>query len=244
MSKTNNDGNFEEIEKFLHGQLSPEAELLFYQRLKTDEAFLRDFQLWTNLEDWLEEVTENEIKAAVNIQPMGSARHEGENKGIVLKMLTNKKQPVGVMLVLMVCFGGLMYWYVRFYKSDSELVTGQMSYVEGNTNTGKGAFEGDGSVEAKVPLNWRAEKYEGKDIMYQFFYPDSLSSPTEIIFRVPDLTKDFAKGAILFYSWSHKKFILKMDNQVFFINKTHDWEKLVPHKNEENLRPDSNNSDN
>jgi hypothetical protein len=207
-----NDDNFDRIEDYFEGNLDKEEQLSFLQKLRDDDAFYKDFQLWTNLDEWLEELPSIEIRQILVPKT--------EEKPIFTLIKTPKiVWSIACSIMLLLGFG----WYKLSQNKSLKEQNGQLEFAVINLpdNGGKG-FGGGG--EGKLVYEKTAFKVAEnaqKDTTYTF-----ANKPLNLVVRVPKIEDKMEINWKLLYDYKNKEFQLFIRDKKFIIKETTKWTKL------------------
>ena len=205
--------NFDFIENYIEGNLEEKEEITFLQKLRDDDALYQDFQLWTHLDDWLEEIPGFEIRQALQVEVKGRAI-----KPIYIS--TTIKVLAACVIPLLI---GLGLNYHEYNKNLPQLA-GQFQYAEINApKSGNGLVEGDNSKPHFYDKPFEVIAFSQKDTTYQFTF-----EPFMLKFRLPKVYKKFGKNLNIIYDYELGKYTMTLENQTFNIQESKEWKKLYP----------------
>jgi hypothetical protein len=207
-----NDDNFDKIEEYLEGNLDKGEQLSFLQKLRDDDAFYRDFQLWTNLDEWLEELPSIEIRQILVPTP--------EEKPIFRLIKTPKiVWSIACAIMLLLGFG----WYKLFQNKTLKEQNSQLEFAVINlpNNGGKGFGGGSDGGLVYEKIAFKVIENTQNDTTYTFAL-----KPLNLVVRVPEIEDSLLRNWILVYDYKNKNFQLSIKNKKFIINESLKWTKL------------------
>lgn len=213
---------FDEMEAYIQGKLDRKNEIEFLERLKVDDVFFQDFQLWTKLESWFEEDNFSEIESILNerIREENQLNNPSNNRRfLVLKQIIK----IAACMIFLGSFFTLIY--KQFYDLDS---------INGSFTYSKGLFVNssfDSKTIGRLPkykvssIDWLIESQIGEsDSTYQFIFEEDI--PKRILLRVPKIKYNIKDRMSICFSDSLNMFILKIDNKEFILSPSKKWTKL------------------
>lgn len=208
--------NFDNIEDYIEGNLDKNEEIIFLQKLRDDDDFYQDFQLWTNLDDWLEELPAFEIRQALRVEVRAiKVIPFHKKKSFIYSM-------VSCAVLVLLGFG----WYLIEKNRTIPQLLGEIQYAEINASkSGQGMAGGDNSKPSFSNQPFEAIAYAQKDTTYQFSF-----EPFKIKFRLPKVYKSFGKNLTIIYDYKLDKYTMTLGNQAFNIEESKEWKKLYPPK--------------
>lgn len=197
------------IEDFLKGNLDKKNREIILRKLSLDDAFYQDFQLWVNLDDWLEELPAFEINQVLDMDVRETIPIY-KRYPIVFSMACS---------ILLLIYTG-WYFYQKYDSVDK--LTGQFSYTEiNNPQNDQGMAGGDNTKPNITQQAFEASTYEQIDTTYQF----SLQ-PFMLKVRMPKVSKKFGKNLHVVYDYNIDKYKMTLENQTFNIEESTEWKKL------------------
>jgi hypothetical protein len=215
--KTEND-NFDLIDDFMEGNLDEQGEKDFFQRLDTDEDFYQDFQLWNNIDDWLDELPDFEIREALIDIP--EVAEKSKKVAWLSSLLRNPfmKLSVACSVLLVLGFG------IYFLTKDDGLkeLSGQVKFgvVVPLGVMGSGFGDTKGSIKFKNK-QFSVERFLQIDTTYTFS-----RNPFELKFRTLKITETFGENMVIKYNFSTKKYEFYIGKTLYNLEETNTWKKL------------------
>lgn len=213
---------FDEIEDYIKGNLDKKSEVMFLERLKTDDILYQDFQLWTKLEQWFEEDTFSEIEAILDeaISNEKTLNSRVQNKRSII---FNQLFKIAACTLFLGLFISIIY--KQFYDISS--MNGSFTYSKGlfiNSNSGNKKLEGLSKYNFSS-IDWLIEAQEhSNDTTYQFIFDENI--PKRILLRVPQIRYNFKDKMSIHFIDSSNSYILKIDYKEFMLSPTQKWTKL------------------
>ena len=201
------------MDDFLKGKLDENAKEGVLRRLSFDDNFYQDFQLWSNLDDWLEELPAFEVRQALR----GEVRE-------IKKVYFYEKKPflylLSIACSVLVLIG--VGWYLIEKSKTTPQLLGAVQYAEINASkSGSGMAGDDNSKPYFYKEKFEAVEFAQKDTTYQFIY-----NPFTVKLRLPKVYKNFGKNFTIIYDYKSKKYTMTLENQSFNIEESKEWKKL------------------
>ena len=213
---------FDEMEAYIQGKLDRKNEIEFLERLKVDDVFFQDFQLWTKLESWFEDDNFSEIESILNekIREESQLNNPSHNRHfLVLKQVIK----IAACMILLGSFFTLIY--KQFYDLDS--INGSFTYSKGlfvNSSSDNKTLEILPKYKVSS-IDWIIESQIGeRDSTYQFIFQEDI--PKRILLRVPKIKYSIKDKLSISFSDSLSMFILSIDNKEFILSPAKKWTKL------------------
>jgi hypothetical protein len=215
--KTEND-NFDLIDDFMEGNLDEQGEKDFFQRLDTDEDFYQDFQLWNNIDDWLDELPDFEIRAALIDIP--EVAEKPKNVAWLSSLLRNPFMKLSVACSVLLVLG---FWIYFLTKDDGlKELSGQVKFGVIVTPEAMGSGFGDSRDSIKFKTKqFLVERFLQVDTTYTFS-----RNPFELKFRTSKIIETFGENMVVKYNFSTKKYEFYIGKTLYNLEETNTWKKL------------------
>ncbi len=200
------------IDDFLKDKLDANAKEGVLKKLSSDDNFYQDFQLWTNLDDWLEELPAFEIRQALRMD-------EREIK----KVPFYKKKYFTYLVACSFLFLIGVGWYFSQNQGLKEL-SGEVQYgviiSQENAGTGFGNSDSKDKIRFKIK-QFSVEQSSQMDTTYTF-----TRNPFVLKFRMKNIEENFGKKMVVTYNYKTKKYEFSIGKMPYHLEETITWKKL------------------
>lgn len=200
------------IDDFLKNKLDENAKEGVLKRLSSDDNFYQDFQLWTNLDDWLEELPAFEIRQALRVEEVREIVPFYKKTAFIYSIACS--------VLLLIGFG----WYFISRDEGLKVLSGEVQYgviiIQENAGTGFGNSDSKGNIRFKTK-QFSVEQSSQIDTTYTF-----TRNPFVLKFRMENIEENFGKNMVVTYNYKTKKYEFSIGKTPYHLEETITWKKL------------------